>query len=82
MIFNMKQTILPIFHHTDQTATLKECGVNYCLAECEIRPVKFYQIVAISPYFQDGKEYCSIHANGTEYICTWTIDKVEEKINE
>lgn len=74
---------LPIFHHTDQSATLKDCGIEYTFENnCEIRNVTFYQINAISEYFEDDKRYTSIHSNGSEYICKYQIENVRKIIDQ
>ena len=73
----MKKIKLPIFHHTDSSYKLKECGIDYSIQNtCEIRDVIFLQINAISEYFEGENVYTSIHANGTEYICTLQINDV------
>jgi hypothetical protein len=79
----MKGITLPIFHHTDQSATLKDCGIEYTFeGNCEIRDVTFYQINVISEYFEDDKSYTSIHSNGSEYISSLNIKEVEKIIQK
>ena len=79
----MKGIILPIFHHTDQSATLKDCGIDYTFEDnCEIREIIFYQINAISEYLDDGKSYTSIHSNGSEYISSLNIKEVKKIIQQ
>jgi len=79
----MKGITLPIFHHTDQSATFKDCGIDYTFEDnCEIREIIFYQINAISEYLDDGKKYTSIHCNNSEYICTMLIDDVKQLIDK
>lgn len=68
---------LDIYHHTDSTSTLKDIGVDYKIEDCEIRPVIFYHINAISPFFDGGKEYCSVHSNGSEYIANAKFEDVQ-----
>lgn len=75
------QITLPIFHHNDTTDTLKDCGIEYDLKDTDTRKVTFLTINAVSPYFDNDDEMTSIHSNGTEYICPYTIDKVLELIN-
>ena len=73
----MEKIKLPIFHHTDNSYKLKECGIDYSIQSmCEIRDVIFLQINAISEYFEGDNNYTSIHANGTEYICSMNIQDV------
>jgi len=79
----MKGITLPIFHHTDQSATLKDCGIDYTFEDnCEIRDVTFYQINAISEYFEDDRSCTSIHSNGSEYISSLNIKEVEKIIQQ
>jgi hypothetical protein len=84
------QVTLPIFHHNDKTDTLKDCGIDYNLSDTEQRDVTFFSINAISSYYEDyesnlgnikQREYTSIHSNGSEYICSYPIHVVLEKIN-
>jgi hypothetical protein len=76
----MQPISLPILHHSDNTATFKEMGIDYSLDECELRNMVFYHINAISPYFDNEKEYTNIHTNGSEYICPLTIKEVKNII--
>lgn len=79
----MKGITLPIFHYTDQSATLRDCGIDYALEDnCEIREIIFYQINAISEYLDGGKKYTSIHCNNSEYICAMLIDDVKKIIEK
>lgn len=71
---------LPIFHHTDATRSAKDMGLNYELEDADIRPMTFYHVNALSPYFEDGKEYSSIHTNDSEYTCTMPYKAVREAI--
>jgi hypothetical protein len=78
----MNQIELPIFHHSETSETLKNCGVNYLLEQCEVRPVTFFTMNAISPYYENREEYSCIHSNGSEYICSLKKAKVLEIINK
>ena len=79
---NIKPVVLPIFHHTDESYDqMKLLNIDTPLEEVEVRKVKFFSIVAISPYTDEhGKQYTSIHANGSEYICALTPEEVDKKI--
>ena len=77
---SMKEIELPIFHYTEKTDTLKKLGLDYKLSDCEIRYMTFYNINAVSPYLDEDKEYCSIHSNGSEFICSLSYLKVKEKM--
>ena len=73
---------LPVFHHTDNSTTLKDCGIEYTLENnCEVREIIFYQINAISEYIEGDNNYTSIHSNGTEYICTMSLNEVLKSIS-
>lgn len=71
---------LPILHHNDSTSLLKDIGVEYSLEQCEVRDMIFYHINAISPYYDNDKEYTNIHTNGSEYICPLKIEQVRKVI--
>ena len=60
---------LDIYHHNEQTSTLKDIGVDYSLEDCETRKVTFYSIEAISPYIEGKKEFSCVHSNNSEFIC-------------
>lgn len=71
---------LPIYHHTDGTRALKGLGLDYQIEDCDIRPITFYHINAVSPYFDNGKEYSSVHTNDSEYTCPMTYKDIQEAI--
>jgi len=75
------QIELNILFHSDQTSQLKDIGIGYDLEDCETRKMMFYNINSISVYLDNGKEYASIHANGTEYVCVDDYQTVINKIN-
>jgi len=67
---------LDIFFHTDKTASLQELELDYNIEDCEVRPMFFMDIVAISPLFKGDKEYTTIHANGCEFVCTMDYESL------
>ena len=73
---------LPIFHHSDNTISLKDMGIDYSLSDCEVKPITFYNINAISVYIDGENEYCSIHCNNLEYICPQTHREVKSLIRK
>lgn len=73
---------LDIFHHNDQTTTLKDVGIDYSLTECDLRPVTFYTINAISTYEENGRKHASIHTNGREFIASISYEELWEKLNK
>lgn len=78
----MRPIELPIFHHTDESHTLKDCGIDYSIQDCEIRQITFYHISAISPYKEGDKEYGCVHSNGQEFICKWDYETTKRLIHE
>lgn len=71
---------IEVFHHTEETQTFKEIGVDYDMSNCGLRPVTFYRIDAISPYYENGKEFSSIHTNNSEYITPLTYTQLKARI--
>lgn len=72
---------LEIFFNTEETSTLRNVGVDYTLRHCTKREMTFYNVNAISPYVDDdGEEYCTIHANGDEFIANASYGVVSNLI--
>ena len=75
---------LPIFMHTDETASLNSLGIAVDIAECEVREMVFFNINSISAYTDDRYDlpspFSEVHANGSEYICAMSIDKLKQKL--
>ena len=75
---------LPIFMHTAETDTQRKCGIDIDMADCEIRDLVFFNINVISSYTDDKYKHPSpfseVHANGSEYICAMSIDKLKQKL--
>ena len=75
---------LPIFMHTSETDTQRKCGIDIDMADCEIRDLVFFNINVISSYTDDKYRHPSpfseVHANGSEYICALSIDKLKAKL--
>ena len=75
---------LPIFMHTAETASMNKCGIDIDMADCEIRDLVFFNINAISAYTDDRyslpSPFSEVHANGSEYICALSIDKLKAKL--
>lgn len=75
------QLTVEVFYHTEETETFKKIGIDYPLSNGATRPVTFYNIELISPFTdKDGEEYCSIHCNGSEFICIETYAVIKERI--
>lgn len=73
---------LPVFHYSEETAVLDNCGIDYEMSKNDINRMVFFKMDAISPYIENGKEYCSIHLNGTEYIAAISFRKMRKLIWE
>ena len=73
---------LPIFIHTDETRQLEKMELedNFSLEECEERDMRFYVINCVGNYEENGITYTSIHSNGTQFICPYPPDKVQQLI--
>jgi len=73
---------IDIFHHSTNTTQLDSVGIDYKLTDCDLRPVTFYNIEAISSHIEDGTNYGSIHCNGREFIASISYPELWEKINK
>jgi hypothetical protein len=73
---------LDIFHHSTKTTQFKDLEIDYKLTDCELRPVTFYTIDAISQHEEDGKTYGTIHCNGREFIASLSYGELWEKLNK
>jgi len=71
---------LTVLHHSDSTCTLKDLDIEYSLEDCDRREVAFFNIAAISPFYEGEKEYCTIHSNSTQYVADHTYSEVLEII--
>ena len=69
---------LPILKHTEETEKLENLGIDFNDDQYEIEYITFYRIYAISPM----NNFCSIHTNGTEYICTQSYEEVWDKLKK
>lgn len=71
---------LNIFYNTEEDSKLSSLNIDVPLSRCDIRKVTFYQINAISPFLEDGIEYCTIHSNGDSFVCTDSYIEAKNKI--
>ena len=70
---------IDVFFHTDSTENLSNLGIDYDIQKCEVRRMTVYNVNAISPYLNtNGMEYCSIHCNGSEFICVESYDTIKQ----
>ena len=68
---------LPILHHNNRTASLKDLEVTYELADCSVKSVTFYSINAISP-FKDS--HSTIYVGDRDFVCTMTYGELWDKL--
>jgi hypothetical protein len=63
---------------------MSKLGIDYDIADCDVREMIFFNINAISAYTDDRynlpSPFSEIHANGSEYICAMSIDKLKQKL--
>jgi ABC-type Zn uptake system ZnuABC Zn-binding protein ZnuA len=71
---------LPILFNTDSTQSLQNADVDFDLRLCEVRNITFYEINAVTQYFENEIEYSQIYANGMSFYSTLTIKEVENII--
>jgi len=69
---------LPILKHTEETEKLESLGIDFDDDKFEIENITFYKIYAISPI----GNFCAIHTNGTEYVCTHSYEEVWDKLKK
>lgn len=73
---------LPILFLTDDICHLESLGIDFNLSDCDVRETTFYNINAISPYYEAGVNYTTIHSNGDGFICPLDIQELEGIILE
>lgn len=74
---------LDIFHHTNATKQKDEQGLDWLMAECDIRSMTFYRIDVISKYMDDDdSEYSNIYVGGEVWNCLLTYEDLKEKLRE
>jgi hypothetical protein len=72
---------LPVFHHTDETAQMKELDLDYRIGDCEIKNGTFYIINAVFPFTDpDGNEYAEVVSGENIYIVNMTADQTNQTI--
>lgn len=77
----MKPLELPIFHHSDQTASLTELGIDFNVEDCTVKAMTFYSINAIGTDHQDGKDYGLIFSNGDSFTSPLPYVELKNKIH-
>lgn len=75
---------LPIFIHTEESAQLQSLNIDFDVADSDVREMIFFNINSIAPYTDDRyhlpSPFSEVHANGSEYICAMSIDKLKQKL--
>lgn len=68
---------------TEQEMELSKIGVETTLADStDFRPVTFYTIDALYPFYEDGIEYTCLWSGGTSYVIKKKVNQVKELIKQ
>jgi hypothetical protein len=78
----MKGLEIDCFYHSETTASLKDLEIQYSLADCDVRPIMFYDIDAISSYSDGEGEYSCIHSNGCEFTTILSYNELKTAIEQ
>ena len=78
----MKGLEIDCFYHSETTASLKDLDIQYSLADCDVRPIMFYDIDAISSYSDGEGEYSCIHSNGCEFTTILSYNELKKAIDK
>jgi hypothetical protein len=70
------------FYHSETTASLKDLDIRYSLADCDVRPIMFYDIDAISSYSDGEGDYSCIHSNGCEFTTILSYNELKKAIEQ
>lgn len=81
-LFTMKPLELPIFHHSDQTASLMDLDIDFDIKDCTVKAMTFYSINAIGIDHQDGKDYGLIFSNGDSFTSPLSYAELKNKISK
>ena len=70
---------IPILFYKDNDATLADMGIE--AKEYEVKEVMFFYFDRIEQHYHNGKE-CTLVVNGGEqFICTYTLGQLSEKLD-
>jgi hypothetical protein len=78
----MKGLEIDCFYHSETTASLKDLEIQYSLADCDVRPIMFYDIDAISSYSDGEGNYSCIHSNGCEFTTILSYNELKTAIEQ
>jgi len=70
--------IIPVYFHTDETATKRDAELPYLLSECEIRNITLYSPPTISVgKDDDGTEFGLVYTNGHLFESPLTVKELD-----
>jgi len=73
---------LPILFNTDSLQMLDNADIDFDLRLCDVRPIIFYRIDAITSYIENEIEYCQIYSGSHSYYSTLKVSEVEKAIEK
>lgn len=75
---------IEIFYHSDETAQLKDTGIEYSVLECDTKRMTFYEINCIAPYEDDksGEWFCKIFSGCDSFIATKSYEEIKKILHE
>lgn len=75
---------IEIFYHSDETAALKDSGVDYSILECDTKIMTFYDIACLVPYQDEksGEWFCKIFSGGESFIATKSGEEIKKIIHD
>lgn len=78
----MKGLEIDCFYHSETTASLKDLDIEYSLSDCDVRPIMFYDIDAISSYSDGIGDYSCVHTNGCEFTTILSYNELKKIIEQ
>jgi hypothetical protein len=69
-----------LFNDTEQ-AKLEDLGIIPNILSADTRPITFYEIQTLSPYYEQNQDYSCIESGGQEYIISIEYIKLKQIIN-
>jgi hypothetical protein len=69
-----------LFNDTEQ-AKLEDLGIRPNILSADTRPITFYNIQNLSPYYEQNQNYSCIESGGQEYIIPKTYEEVKQIID-
>lgn len=78
----MKPIEFECFFWSEEQSELNKIGIRPPIRECGKRPITFYSISHIKPYFEDDKEFSCICSGHEEYIMDMSYQELKKKLEE